>query len=62
MTTDEALERGLCEFCNVWQQIKKEWRCVATRLPSLNYRNVKMGNCALTTLEIQERIKDGRIK
>jgi hypothetical protein len=62
MKVEQALELGLCKFCNSYQAIKKEWQCVATRLPSLNYRNTKTGNCALTATEIQERRKDGRVK
>lgn len=62
MRTDEALSQGFCKYCNLWQKIKKIEMCVATRLPSLNYRDTKEGNCALTTDEIQERRKDGRIE
>ena len=48
---------GACKACNLYQQIKKEWQCVAGRLPSIAYRDTKQGNCALTNEEIKEKLK-----
>jgi len=55
MTVVEALKAGYCKQCNSYQAIQKVFQCVATRMPSLNYRNTPVGQCALTEEEMMRR-------
>jgi len=55
MTTEQALKAGYCKQCGSYQAIKKEFQCVTTRMPSLNYRNTPVGQCALTEEEMRRR-------
>ncbi|MBF0229170.1 MAG: hypothetical protein HQK63_06205 [Desulfamplus sp.] len=58
MKVEEVKKLGLCKFCTLYQQIKKEEsKCVAGRFPVLNYNNVKAGDCAFTNEEIRERVR-----
>lgn len=51
----EATARGLCQSCNFYQGNKKIGMCAYHKLPSLNYRNVPAGRCALRLDERKNR-------
>lgn len=55
ITTGQALKLGYCRQCNSYQKIYGELICVATRFPSLNYRNTPVGQCALTEEQMERR-------
>lgn len=55
MTTEQALKSGYCKQCNSYQKISGVLMCVATRMPSLNYRHTPVGQCALTKEEMGRR-------
>ena len=59
MLAEEALKLGLCKYCTLYQKIgkTKECKCVAGRFPSLNYKNVKIGECTFSKIQIMERIR-----
>jgi len=58
LTQKQALKMGLCKRCNLYRQTgkNKPVMCVATLWPSLNYKNIPEGWCALDD-EQQKRMK-----
>ncbi|GAG80855.1 unnamed protein product [marine sediment metagenome] len=57
MRIDHAKKTGICKGCGFHKD-----RCRWHDLQSLNYRNIKMGDCALNESEVKAIINDYQLK
>jgi len=58
---EAAVELGLCKTCNLFRKAgkNKPEQCVATLLPSLNWRGTPVGHCVFSAAERKERLSRG---